>query len=146
RRAAGRRTTAPHHRMDELAATLPQRAGNRTPALRLNQASRWFPPPILWLALGIAALAYRRLRGSAALWIPAVSGLLVVVFAALGLPAEPHYAVPVAPAFVVLAGAGLFAPRRELAPVAAWRTALPRLASGLMPLAGTPAGGVVGAR
>jgi glycosyl transferase family 87 len=126
-----------HARMDELAANLPHRAGSATLALRMNQASRWFPPPIAWLVLGIAALAFRRLRGTAALWVPTVSGLLVILLAALGLPAEPHYAVPVAPAFVVLAGGALLAPRRELAPVAAWRTALPRLVWDAARLAGT---------
>jgi Glycosyltransferase family 87 len=136
---AEQRYNALHARMDELAANLPHRAGNRTLALRLNQASRWFPPPIVWLVLGIATLAFRRLRGSAALWIPTLSGLLVILLAALGLPAETHYSVPVAPAFVVLAGGALLAPRRELAPVAAWRVALPRLAADTAPLAGAAA-------
>jgi Glycosyltransferase family 87/Dolichyl-phosphate-mannose-protein mannosyltransferase len=133
-----------HYRMDQLAANLPHRAGNSTLALRMNQASRWFPPPIVWLLVAVAALAFRRLRGSAVLWVPTLSGLLVIVFAALGLPAEPHYAVPVAPAFVVLAGGALLAPRRELAPVASWRAALPRVASGLVPLAGAFAAVVAG--
>src|ERR671935_188618 len=98
-------------RMDQPAATLPHRAGNQALAVRMNQASRWFPPPIVWLVLGIAALAFRRLRGSAAVWVPTLSGLLVILVAALGLPAEPHYSVPVAPAFVVLAVTALLAPR-----------------------------------
>jgi hypothetical protein len=136
---AEQRYNALHARMDELAANLPHRAGSPTLALRMNQASRWFPPPIVWLVLGIAALAFRRLRGSAALWVPTVSGLLVILLAALGLPAEPHYSVPVAPAFVVLAGTALLAPRREVAPVASWRRALPRLASDAAPLAGAAA-------
>src|SRR5207248_2008234 len=132
---AEQRYNALHARMDELAANLPDRSGSSSLALRRNQASRWFPPPIVWLVLGTAALAFRRLRGGAALWVPTVSGLLVILLAALGLPAEPHYSVPVAPAFVVLAGAALLAPRRELAPVAAWRAALPRLAADAVRLA-----------
>jgi hypothetical protein len=76
-------------------------------------------PPLLWLALGISALALRRPRDALALSVPTVAGLLVIVLTALGLPAEPHYSVPVAPAFVLFAGAALFAPRRELARIRA---------------------------
>src|SRR5262249_42364574 len=95
-----------------LASNLPHRAGKPALAHRLNQASRWYVPPILWLAVGILALAFRRPRNALALAVPTVAGLLVIVLTALGLPAEPHYSVPVAPAFVLLAGGALLAPRR----------------------------------
>ena len=117
------RYTALHERMDELAANLPDRRGSPSLAHRLNQASRWFPPPILWLLLGLGALAVRRTRGALALAVPAVAGLVVIVISALGLPAEPHYSVPVAPAFVLLGIGALLAPRREHS-AAAWRTAV----------------------
>jgi Glycosyltransferase family 87/Dolichyl-phosphate-mannose-protein mannosyltransferase len=119
------RYDALHRRMGELAENLPSRRGNATLTHRLNQASRWFPPPILWLVLGLVALAYRRLRGGAALWLPTLAGLAVIVLTALGLPAEPHYAVPVAPAFVLFAGGALVGRRAELAPVRGWRAAWP---------------------
>src|SRR5205085_6706946 len=35
-------------RTDRLFAALPDRRGNATLALRLNQLSRWFPRPIIW--------------------------------------------------------------------------------------------------
>jgi hypothetical protein len=111
-----RRNVALHVRMEQLAQNLPDRRGSPSLAHRFNQLSRWFPPPILWLLLGLGALFYRRTRGSAALAAPSVAALLVIVVSALGLPAEPHYSVPVAPAFVLLAGGALFAPRRELSP------------------------------
>jgi hypothetical protein len=112
-----------HRRMEELAANLPDRRGSPSVAHRLNQASRWFPWPLLWLLLGLAALAYRRTRDAAAIAAPSLAGLLVILVSALGLPAEPHYSVPVAPAFVLLAGGALFAPRRELVPGYARRLA-----------------------
>jgi hypothetical protein len=130
------RYRALHRRMNELAGNLPDRAGSPTVTHRLNQSSRWFPPPALWLLLGIVALAVRRLRGALALWTPVLAGLIVIVLSSLGLPAEPHYSVPVAPAFVVLAAAALLGPRRELAPVEAWRSRLPRLAAFARPVAG----------
>jgi len=115
RPGAQARYDALHRRMDELASNLPHRAGHPGLAHRLNQASRWYVPPILWLVIGIAAFAYRRPRNALALAVPSIAGLLVIVLTALGLPAEPHYSVPVAPAFVLLAGAGLLAPRRATA-------------------------------
>jgi glycosyltransferase involved in cell wall biosynthesis len=117
------RYDALHRRMGDLADNLPGRQGNAGLTHRLNQASRWFPPPILWLVLGLVALAYRRLLGGAALWLPTLAGLAVIVLTALGLPAEPHYAVPMAPAFVLFAGGAVFARRAELAPVRGWRSA-----------------------
>jgi hypothetical protein len=113
------RYDALHRRMDELASNLPDRGGRSTLTLRLNQASRWFPPAALWLALAAIAFLIRRPRWGLAMWAPALAGLMIIVLSALGLPAEPHYSMPVAPAFVLLAGGALFAARRQ--PVAALR-------------------------
>lgn len=101
------RVTALRRRMSELAANLPERTGNGTFALRINQASHRFPPPVLWLCIGIAALFIRRPFGAVAAMTPAVAGLIVIVLSALAIPAVPHYSVPVAPAFVLLAAAAL---------------------------------------
>jgi Glycosyltransferase family 87/Dolichyl-phosphate-mannose-protein mannosyltransferase len=127
-----------HRRMDELAGNLPDRQGSSSLAHRLNQASRWFPPPALWIALALVALAYRRPRGARALVVPSLAGLLVIVVSALGLPAEPHYSVPVAPVFVLLAGAVLFAPRRVPAfrPTQSQRDRLRALSGGVAAAAG----------
>jgi hypothetical protein len=127
-----------HRRMDELAANLPDRGGSPSLAHRLNQASRWFPPPFLWLILGIAFFLIRRPKRALALWAPGVAALVVIVLSALGLPAEPHYAVPVAPAFVLLSAGALFAPRREH--VTAARTQALRLAAAVRPYLGAAVG------
>jgi hypothetical protein len=129
------RYNALHRRMDELGRNLPDRTGSPSLARRLNQASHRFPPPALWLALGVAALAFRRPRNALALVLPTVAGLLVIVLTALGLPAEPHYSVPVAPAFIFLTAAALFAARRE--PV---RAAVPWLNTSGRRLAGIGVG------
>jgi hypothetical protein len=96
---------------DSLFAALPDRTGNAELALRLNQLSRWFPRPILWLALGLLALVWRRPRGAATLVSLTLAGLLVIVLNALGLFADPHFALPVAPAFVLFGLGALLAPR-----------------------------------
>ncbi len=134
------RYDALHRRMDELSANLPDRTGSASLAHRLNQASHRFPPPIVWLVVGLVALAVRRLMGGKALWVPTLSGLGVIVVSALGLPAEPHYSVPVAPAFVLFAGGAVFAARRQLAPVAGWRAALPGILRRAGPALGIAAG------
>jgi glycosyl transferase family 87/dolichyl-phosphate-mannose-protein mannosyltransferase len=136
------RYAALHRRMDALAANLPDRGGSPSLAHRLNQASRWFPPPFLWLLLGIGALAIRRTRGALALAVPPIAGLVVIVLSALGLPAEPHYSVPVAPAFVVLGLGALLAPRREQS-AAAWRSVIARRETRLV--AGIAVGAVAAA-
>lgn len=76
-------------------------------ARRLNQASRWYPRSALWLVVGLVAVLWRRPRRSAIALALALSALAVIVFTALGFYAVVEYAVPVAPAFVLLAAAGL---------------------------------------
>ena len=107
------RYLALRRRMRELGDRLPDRSGNATLALRLNQASRWYLPPLLFLVVGAVGLLVRRPRNALALAAPTLAGLVVIVFSALGLPAVPHYSVPVAPAFVLLAAGALFGPRRK---------------------------------
>jgi hypothetical protein len=135
-----KRYEALHERMDELGRNLPGREGSPTLAHRLNQSSRWFPPPVLWFALALVALAYRRPQRSLALVTPAVAALVVIVLSALGLPAEPHYSVPVAPAFFVLAGGALFARRRELATEPSWRVRVSALGAPVLRVAGVGVG------
>ena len=122
-----RRYRALHERIDQLAGNLPHRRGNAQLALRLNQSSRWYPPPVVWLLLGLLALLVRRPPVWPLLSVPAVAALLVIAITALAVPAAPQYSIPVAPAFVLLAAGGLFAKRR--APVgdtalvrSRWRT------------------------
>ena len=110
---AEQRYDALHRRMDELARNLPDRRGSPAVVHRVNDASRWFPPPVLWLGLAIVAFAWRRPNRALALAVPSVAALMVILLTALGLPTESHYSVPVAPAFIFGAFAGLFVSRRE---------------------------------
>lgn len=96
---------------DELFAALPDRSEQSWLALRLNQLSRWFPRLILWIAVGFVALLVRRPRDSSTLIALGLAALLVIVFNALGLFADPHFALPVAPAFVLFGSAALLGRR-----------------------------------
>ena len=96
---------------DSLFAALPDRQGNAQLSLRLNQLSRWFPRPDLWILLGLVGLVLRRPRGMRILVALGLSALFVIVFNALGLFADPRFALPVAPAFVLF-GCGAMLGRR----------------------------------
>jgi hypothetical protein len=101
------RFRAIERRLNELFAALPDRDGNVQLARRLSQASRWYPRPVMWFLVGLAAIAIRRPRGSSVLLALTAAALLVVLLNALGLPTDLHYVLPVAPAFVLLATGGV---------------------------------------
>jgi hypothetical protein len=94
-----------------LFAALPDRRPNSWLALKLNQASRWYPRLILWIALGLGALVLRRPSGSRTLIALATAALLVIVLNALGLFADPRFALPVAPAFILFGSCALLGRR-----------------------------------
>jgi hypothetical protein len=96
---------------DRLFAGLPSRAGNAELALRLDQLSRWFPRPWMWMALGLIGILVRRPRGSGTLVALALAALAVVALNALGLFADLHFILPVAPAFVLLGAGGVLGVR-----------------------------------
>ncbi len=99
-----------------LTGRLPTRDANAAAVHRLNQASRAFPPPFLWLAVGLAALAVRRPQRALVALVPAAAGLVVIGATALVAVAVAHYAAPVSPAFVVLAACGVVGTRASDAP------------------------------
>jgi hypothetical protein len=107
-------------RFDELVATngrllgeLPARAAEPEVARRLSQASRWYPRPWMWAVVGLIALIVRRPRRAAVLVAIATGGVLSMGINAAGLPADLHFVVPIAPAFVLLALGALLGPRRS---------------------------------
>jgi hypothetical protein len=100
-----------NRRVDELFGAFPDRGGSAALARWIDRASRWFPRPVLWLALGLVAVAVRRPQRVATPLVLTAAALLVVLGTALAVPADASYSVPVAPAFVLLAVAGLLASR-----------------------------------
>ena len=91
---------------------LPDRTGNAELGLRLNQLSRWFPRPWMWIVVGLVGIALRRPRGWGTLVALSLAALGVVFLNALGLFADLHFLLPVAPAFVLLGVGGLLGARR----------------------------------
>jgi Glycosyltransferase family 87/Dolichyl-phosphate-mannose-protein mannosyltransferase len=118
-----------------LAERIPTRAAHEGLVHRLNQASRAFPPPIVWIVLGLVALAVRRPRHALVALAPAAAGLVVIAATSFVVFAVAQYAAPVSPAFVLLAGAGLLAPRGERARASPTLAAASRVAIALAALA-----------
>jgi hypothetical protein len=106
-----KRFTEIGHDLAGLFGALPDRSANAELALRLNQASRWYPRSILWIAVGLIALLIRRPRGTRTLVAITLAAFLVIVLNALGLFADPRFALPVAPAFVLLGSCALLGRR-----------------------------------
>ena len=101
------------HDTNALFAALPDRSGNAELGLRLNQLSRWFPRPWMWILLGATAVVVRRPRGWPTLVALTLAALAVVALNALGLFADLHFVLPVAPAFVLLGLGGLLGRRGQ---------------------------------
>ena len=108
-----RRFNAIARELDGLFGGLPDRTGNSWLALRMNQASRWYPRLILWIALGLIGVALRRPKGTGTLVAIAAAAFVVIVLNALGLFADPRFALPVAPAFVFFGSCALLGRRNE---------------------------------
>jgi hypothetical protein len=111
RRGYKRRFDDINQELDGLFGNLPKRRGNAELGLRLNQASRWYPRLFLWIAIGLIALVWRRPRGSTTLIAISLAALVVIVLDALGLFADPRFALPVAPAFVLFGSCALLGRR-----------------------------------
>jgi hypothetical protein len=106
-----RRFDAISRELDSLFNNLPHRTGNAQLSHRMDQLSRWFPRSIIWIAVGLFALVWRRPRGARTLVALALAALFVIVFNALGLFADPRFSLPVAPAFVFFGSCALLGRR-----------------------------------
>jgi hypothetical protein len=109
-------------RIGELGSRFPDGTGNAWFASVLNDASRLYPRPWMWLLVGVGAIAVRRPVQWPLPVVASVAALVVLVFTVLGVYAVPEYSAAVAPAFVVLALTGLFGDRSPSKPASARST------------------------
>jgi hypothetical protein len=105
--ADGIRAAALDRRIDELLGGLPDRTARPWLVERLNDLSRLYPRPFMWLLVGAVAALWRRPRGIGVPAALAASALLILLSTSLAVYAVAEYSVPVVPAFVLLATAGL---------------------------------------
>jgi CHASE2 domain-containing sensor protein len=100
--------------VDELLGRLPDRSPRNDLVRWLESASRWYPRPVLWLVVGLLALAWRRPSRAEIPLVLAGAALVLLVSTALAVYAVAEYSVPVAPAFVLLATVGVLGRYRPL--------------------------------
>ena len=101
------RADALDREVDELLGGLPTRAGRSTLVDLVNDLSRLYPRPFMWLLVGLVAALWRRPRGIAVPLVLAGAAVLVLLSTSLAVYAVAEYAVPVVPAFVLLATVGV---------------------------------------
>jgi hypothetical protein len=98
----------------QLMSEVPPYTGRATLIHRFDQAARAFPPAIVWLLAGLAAVGIRRPRGSGFLLTLAGAAFVTLLAIASGVgETVGEYVVPLVPAFVLLTTAGLFGSRQE---------------------------------
>ena len=95
----------------DLYAAFPDRWWSPWLGLQMDRSSRLYPPPLLWLLAGIVGVALRRPRRWWAAVAPVGGALVMLLATVMAVWAEPAYAVPVAPAFVLFAAVGLLGDR-----------------------------------
>jgi hypothetical protein len=97
---------------NRLDALVPPYPGSRWLTLQFSRSSKLYPPPLVWLAAGLVAWAWRRPARAGLAACIAVAALLVVSFQALAVYSIIEFAVPIAPALVVFGAWGLVGERR----------------------------------
>jgi hypothetical protein len=98
-------------RVGELLANLPDRSGQPALVQRLDDVSRLYPRPFMWLLLGLVAVLWRRPRRVVVPLVLAAAAFAIMLSTSLAVYAVAEYSVPLVPSFVLLATVGLFGPR-----------------------------------
>jgi hypothetical protein len=98
-------------RVGELLANLPDRSGQPALVQRLDDVSRLYPRPSMWLLLGLVAVLWRRPRRVVVPLVLAAAAFAIMLSTSLAVYAVAEYSVPLVPSFVLLATVGLFGPR-----------------------------------
>jgi hypothetical protein len=84
-------------------AELPSREGADVVPELLNRITPRYPTPVLWLAVGVVALLWRRPRGWRTIVLLWVAAFLVLLIHAASQGVAPEFALPVYPVFIVTA-------------------------------------------
>lgn len=106
------RDQALQHRLENLLVLLPSRQGNPFAAKPLNNLSRFYPPMLVWVMLGVLGLLLKPLRQEDLhLGFVLLLGLLVVLGTYAGIHKIIHYRVPFDSIFIL---AGLIGTRKLL--------------------------------
>ncbi len=111
--AVAARLAANDRHLAELYEAFPDHWWSPWLGLQMDRSSKLYPPLWLWLLVGAVAIAWRRPKHWWATLAPVLGGLVMLLATVLAVWAEPAYAVPIAPAFVLFAAVGLLGDRSE---------------------------------
>jgi hypothetical protein len=100
-------------RVRDWNAQLPVRDGRQRLAARLDTLSSNTPPSLVWIAIALVALLWRRPRGGALILVLVAGGALVLLVHALSQAPQSEFALPLAPLFALTGIAAVLAPREE---------------------------------
>jgi hypothetical protein len=105
------RWIANDRRAADLFAAFPDHWWSPWLGLQMDRSSKLYPPLWIWLLAGAVGVALRRPRRWWATVAPAAGALVMLLGTVMTVWAEPAYAVPVAPAFILFAAVGLLGER-----------------------------------
>lgn len=95
-----------------LGAQVPPYSGSVWLTRQFSRSSKLFPPPLLWLAAGIAGLIVRRPAGTLLAALLALGALLITLFNAMTIYPVIEFAVPLAPALIAFGAVALVGERK----------------------------------
>ena len=105
------RWMANERRTAELYTAFPDHWWSPWLGLQMDRSSKLYPPLWLWLLAGAVGVVVRRPRRWWATVAPVAGALTMLLATVTAVWAEPAYAVPVAPAFILFAAVGLLGDR-----------------------------------
>jgi hypothetical protein len=105
------RWMANERRTAELYTAFPDHWWSPWLGLQMDRSSKLYPPLWLWLLAGAVGVVMRRPRRWWATVAPVAGALTMLLATVTAVWAEPAYAVPVAPAFILFAAVGLLGDR-----------------------------------
>ena len=109
-------------RLDRLEARVeglrlePSHTGSAAAMVWVNRASRLFPPALLWLLVGMVAVAVRRPADAGLAVVLSLVAALTLLATVLSVPPVPEFGAPFLPAFVLLGLAGVLGRRAARSP------------------------------
>lgn len=110
------RTAAIDAHLARLLDALPKRSGSSRLREIVNELSRIYPRPAMWLLAGFVFIAIRRPRRASVPLVLSGAAFLILTITAMAVYAVAEYSIPVTPAFVFLAATGMFGARRARGP------------------------------
>jgi hypothetical protein len=94
-------------KLEQMLAVLPSRDGLTGVAAILNELACFYPPMLLWIAIGALGLAFRRDSRDRALWFMVALSLVYLLVSFTGMNTVVAYRLPFDPIFILTGSIGI---------------------------------------